>query len=63
MPDIVENGAIYMFTPKCILNNSNRFGGKITHFNNNFWQSFEIDSPDDWKFVELIYKTYINTLY
>ena len=62
-PDIVENGALYLFTPRCILDNSNRFGGKIGHFKNEFWQSFEIDSPEDWKFVELIYSTYINFLY
>lgn len=62
-PDIVENGALYLFTPSCIIKNSNRFGGKIGHYKNDFWQSFEIDCPADWKFVELIYKNYINFLY
>ena len=62
-PDIVENGALYLFTPNCIINNLNRFGGEIGHFKNDFWQSFEIDSPDDWEFVELIYSKYIKTLY
>lgn len=62
-PDIVENGALYLFTPQCILQNSNRFGGKIGHYKNDFWQSFEIDSPDDWKFLEIIYANYINFLY
>ena len=42
-----------------MLEESNRFGGKICHFENEFWQSFEIDAIEDWKFVELIYKTYI----
>lgn len=62
-PDIVENGAIYLFKVETLLKNSNRFGGKICHFNNHFWQSFEIDNKDDWGFVELIYKNYIKTLY
>ena len=59
-PDIVENGALYLFKPQIMLNESNRFGGKICHFENEFWQSFEIDVIEDWKFVELIYNTYIN---
>lgn len=58
-PDYVENGAIYMFKPKIMLANKNRFGGKIGIFPNHFWQSFEIDEPDDWKFVELIFKKYL----
>ena len=62
-PDIVENGALYLFTPQCILKNSNRFGGGIGHYKNEFWQSFEIDSPEDWKFCEIIYSNYINFLY
>tara|TARA_B100000989_G_scaffold298747_1_gene289577 strand:- start:10243 stop:10932 length:690 start_codon:yes stop_codon:yes gene_type:complete len=63
VPDIVENGAIYLFKVDSLITNSNRFGGKICHFKNHFWQSFEIDNIDDWSFVELIYKNYIKTLY
>ena len=63
VPDIVENGAIYLFTVDSLISNSNRFGGKIGHFKNHFWQSFEIDSKEDWGFVELIYKNYIKNLY
>ena len=58
-PDYVENGAIYMFKPEIILKYKNRFGGKIGIFPNNFWQSFEIDEPDDWEFVEMIYNNYL----
>ena len=50
---------LYIFTPKLIAKTGNRFGGKIEHIENEFWQSFEIDSPEDWSFVELIYKKYI----
>ena len=58
-PDYVENGAIYMFKPKIMLEEKNRFGGKIGIFPNDFWQSFEIDEPDDWNFVELIFNKYL----
>jgi CMP-N,N'-diacetyllegionaminic acid synthase len=58
-PDYVENGAIYMFKPKIMLEEKNRFGGKIGIFPNHFWQSFEIDEPDDWDFVELVFNKYL----
>jgi len=58
-PDYVENGAIYMFKPKIMLEENNRFGGKIGIFPNHFWQSFEIDEPDDWDFVELVFNKYL----
>ena len=41
--EYVENGAIYMFKPEIMLNDSNRFGGNIGMIPNKFWQSFEID--------------------
>ena len=62
-PDIVENGAIYLFKVSSLLKNSNRFGGNICYYKNYFWQSFEIDSKDDWPLVELVYRNYIETLY
>jgi len=58
-PDYVENGAIYMFRPKIMQLYKNRFGGKIGIFPNEFWQSFEIDEPSDWNFVELIFNNYL----
>ena len=58
-PDYVENGAIFVFKPKIMVNEKNRFGGKIGLFPNNFWQSFEIDDPEDWEFVELIFLKYL----
>jgi CMP-N,N'-diacetyllegionaminic acid synthase len=58
-PDYVENGAIYIFKPEIMVNYKNRFGGKIGLFPNNFWQSFEIDDPEDWEFVELIFRKYL----
>jgi CMP-N-acetylneuraminic acid synthetase len=38
---------------------NNRIAGKIGIYLMNFWQSFEIDVKDDWKFLETIQKTYI----
>ena len=62
-PDYVENGAIYMFKPEIMLRDKNRFGGKIGIFPNHFWQSFEIDEPEDWDFVELVFHKYLSKDY
>ena len=58
-PEIVENGAIYIFKPSIIKKSRNRFGGKIGFSLNQVWQSFEIDNIQDWKFVKLLFKTYL----
>ena len=58
-PEVVENGSIYIFTSKSIKKNNNRFGGKIGFSVNQIWQSFEIDNIQDWKFVSLIFNTYL----
>ena len=55
-PDYVENGGIYIFKPEIILKNKNRFGGNIGTYITNFWQSFEIDSREDWDFVKMIFE-------
>ena len=62
-PDFVENGALYIFKPKIILKEKNRFGGKIGLFPNHFWQSFEIDDLEGFKFVELIFDQYLKKQY
>ena len=62
-PDFVENGAIYFFKPEIFLKYKNRFGGKIGIYMMEFWQSFEIDDPEDWTFVELLFKTYLGKYY
>jgi N-acylneuraminate cytidylyltransferase len=58
-PEIVENGAVYIFKPKIIKKYNNRFGGKIGYSLMKIWQSFEIDNLDDWKFVSLIFRKYL----
>mgnify|MGYP005992623045 FL=1 len=55
----VENGSIYVFKTKLMKYHNNRIAGKIGIYLMNFWQSFEIDVKDDWKFLETIQKTYI----
>jgi N-acylneuraminate cytidylyltransferase len=55
----VENGSIYVFKPSLIIKKKNRIGGKFDIFNMDFWQSFELDSKDDWKLLETIHKNYI----
>ena len=62
-PDFLENGTIYMFRPKVILKDKNRFGGNIGIFPNHFWQSFEIDEPEDWALVELVFNKYLKEDY
>jgi N-acylneuraminate cytidylyltransferase len=62
-PDFVENGAIYMFKTSVLKKYNNRFGGKIGIVPNEFWQSFEIDEPDDWAFLELIFNHYLRSEY
>lgn len=57
-PDYVENGAIYLFKPEVLYKN-NRFGGKIGISMMEFWQSFEIDNPEDWPFLETLFEKYI----
>jgi CMP-N,N'-diacetyllegionaminic acid synthase len=55
----VENGSIYVFKPSLIIKKKNRIGGKFNIFNMDFWQSFELDSKDDWKLLETIHRNYI----
>lgn len=58
-PNYLENGSIYVFKTKLMKYHNNRIAGKIGIYLMNFWQSFEIDVKDDWKFLETIQKTYI----
>ena len=55
----VSQEASVILIVEVILQDKNRFGGKIGIFPNHFWQSFEIDEPDDWNFVELVFNEYL----
>tara|TARA_B110000503_G_C7024062_1_gene361051 strand:+ start:118 stop:816 length:699 start_codon:yes stop_codon:yes gene_type:complete len=55
----VENGSIYVFKASLVVEKNNRIGGLFDIFEMDFWQSFEIDEKQDWKFLETIHKVYI----
>lgn len=55
----IENGSFYIFKPKILNNNNNRFGKKIGNVNMEFWKMFEIDNKDDFKLCEIIMKEFI----
>ena len=56
-------GLAYIFKPDIFLKYKNRFGGNIGIYMMDFWQSFEIDEPDDWTFTELLFKEYLSKYY
>ncbi len=56
---IIENGSFYLFKPKVIKNNSNRFGGKIGYSKMDFWKMFEIDNPDDLRMCSALMKEFL----
>ncbi|MEE2960664.1 MAG: acylneuraminate cytidylyltransferase [Myxococcota bacterium] len=45
--EMVENGSIYIFKPYLILEHENRLGGKITCFETDPLDGFQIDEPED----------------
>ena len=61
--EYVENGSIYLFKPEILVKNNNRMGGKIGVSLMDFWQSFEIDEPDDWELLETLFKKYLSKYY
>lgn len=57
LPQYVENGSIYIFKPNILFSNNNRLGGKISIFDMEFWQSWEVDTLEDIDLIEYyIYK-------
>ena len=56
MSQYQENGAIYITKPKIYQSNKNRLGGKISLYEMSFWKSFDINSLEDFQYVEKIYK-------
>jgi len=61
--EFVENGSIYVFKPWLLMEKGNRLGGGIGIYPMNFWQSFEMDSPEDWDLLEIFFNKYLMESY
>ena len=55
----LENGSFYIFKPEVLKKERNRLGGKIGVYEMEFWQSFEIDTIQDFKMCEVLMKGYL----
>ena len=56
---IIENGSFYLFKPKVIKNNNNRFGGKIGYSKMDFWKMFEIDDINDFRMCSSLMEEFL----
>ena len=56
---IIENGSFYLFKPEILRTTNNRFGGRIGHFEMEFWKMFEIDHIDDVKMCTALMKEFL----
>jgi CMP-N,N'-diacetyllegionaminic acid synthase len=54
--EFVENGSIYIFKKKVLLENKNRLGGKVAQYEMPKWMSFEIDELFDFELIEYLMK-------
>ena len=55
----IENGSFYLFRPKVLRQNNNRFGGKIGVVEMEFWKMFEIDSKEDVRMCSALMKEFL----
>jgi CMP-N,N'-diacetyllegionaminic acid synthase len=56
---IIENGSFYLFKPEILRAENNRFGGKIGYSEMEFWQLFEIDTPNDLRMCQALMREFI----
>lgn len=56
----VENGAFYIFNVKKFIKIKNRIFGKIGYYKMDKYRSYEIDTLEDFKIVELLKKNKLN---
>ncbi len=62
VPQFVENGSFYIFKPE-VLDKGNRLGGRIGIYMMDFWQSFEIDTPQDLSLLKTIFNNKLHDTY
>ncbi len=48
----IENGSIYIFTPETLVTFGNRIGQKLSVYEMEFWQTWEIDSVEEIDLIE-----------
>ncbi len=48
----IENGSIYMFKPETLVTFSNRIGEKLSVYEMEFWQTWEIDTLEEIDLIE-----------
>ncbi|KAA6232626.1 acylneuraminate cytidylyltransferase family protein [Chlorobium phaeovibrioides] len=53
----IENGSIYIFHPSVLRSTGNRIGGKLTAFQMEFWQTWEIDTLAEVELIEFFMKS------
>ena len=58
-PQFVENGSIYIFKPEILYKLNNRIGGKMTLYEMEFWQTWEIDTKEEINLLEFYYKKFL----
>ena len=56
---IIENGSFYLFKPKVLRKENNRFGGRIGYSKMEFWKMFEIDNVDDIRMCSALMKEFL----
>lgn len=49
-----ENGSIYVFKTELLRREHNRLGGKIAIYEMDYWNSFQVDTPEDIQLMEFI---------
>ena len=58
LSNYIENGSIYIFKPQILKKTNNRLGGKISMYEMNFWQTWEIDTINEVDLIEFYMKKY-----
>jgi CMP-N,N'-diacetyllegionaminic acid synthase len=56
---IIENGSFYIFKSEIIKKYNNRFGGKIGHFQMEFWKMFEIDNLENVRMCSALMREFL----